>query len=164
MKIALDVCAELGVPVANDKVDGPATRFDVLGIEIDTVAVEIRLQRRKLIKLVELVRSWKSRKSGRKQEVCHACRVVRPGHRFLRGMFAALSCAKRSSHFVRLNARFRADLEWWHSFTKEWNRVSMTIPRNESIIEIWSDASDSWGCTAYSGKRWFQVERSSAIC
>ena len=66
METALEVCEELGPPVASEKVDGPATCLDVLGIEINTTAMEIRLPKRKLDKLVQLVKYWKSRKAGKK--------------------------------------------------------------------------------------------------
>ena len=37
-----------GVVIADDKTEGPATRLTVLGIEIDTMAMEIRLHEEKL--------------------------------------------------------------------------------------------------------------------
>lgn len=164
MEIALSTCAELGVPVASEKVEGPATCLEILGIEIDTVAMEIRLPERKVSKLAWLIREWRDRKAGKKPEVqslvghlCHACRVVRPGQRFLRGMFHALSCARRPHHYVRINARFRADLEWWHTFLRGWNGVYM-LPEERKREEIWSDASGSWGCAAYWGDQWFQLQ------
>ena len=161
MEIALSTCAELGVPVASEKVEGPATCLEILGIEIDTVAMEIRLP---VSKLAGFIREWRDRKVGKKPEVqslvghlCHACRVVRPGRRFLRGMFHALSCARRPHHYVRINARFRADLEWWHTFLRGWNGVYM-LPEERKREEIWSNASGSWGCAAYWGDQWFQLQ------
>lgn len=164
MQTALTVCEELGMPVAPEKVDGPTMCLDLLGIEIDTKSMEIRLPKRKLDKLAQLVKYWKSRKAGKKRSIqslvghlCHACKVVRPGRRFLRGMFTAISHAKRGNHYVRLNARFRADLEWWHTFLQEWNGVSMML-EEKPTIEVWSDASGSWGCAAFWDNQWFQLQ------
>ena len=57
----------------------------------------------------------------------HACKVVRPGRRFLRGVFGLLSLFRKRNHLVRLSGAFRADLEWWSVFAESWNGVSMML-------------------------------------
>ena len=162
----LETCRELGVPIACHKVEGPSTCIIFLGIEIDTVAMELRLPQDKLQRLVSLIAEWRSRKSCRRQEIeylighlSHACKVVRPGRRFLRGMIELLAVGKKCHHHVRLNTTFRADLEWWHAFLSQWNGVSMLQGPEENmpVTRIWSDASGSWGCAAVWGDRWLQV-------
>ena len=64
---------------------------------------------------------------------------------------------------IRLNAGFRAGLEWWHTFVGAWNGVSM-MRREEVLspdIHIWSDASGTWGCGALWETHWVQVAWSS---
>ena len=39
----LQVCEEAGAPVEEDKSEGPATTLPFLGIEVDMVAMELRL-------------------------------------------------------------------------------------------------------------------------
>ena len=39
----VSLCAELGVPIAIDKLDGPSTSLSFLGIILDTNCMEIRL-------------------------------------------------------------------------------------------------------------------------
>ena len=54
------------------------------------------------------------------------------------------------THMIRLNAAFRADLEWWHMFMGDWNGVAM-MSGEEGLspgVEMWSGASGSWGCGA----------------
>ena len=74
--------------------------------------------RRTLEKLKELVALWRVRKGCRKRNLqslagylSHACKVVRPGRRLLRGIFGLLSQFRRKDHFVRLTSSFQADLE-----------------------------------------------------
>jgi hypothetical protein len=55
-------CEELGVVVADDKTEGPAT---CLGVEIDTLAMQLRLPQDKLERLRELLHGWRGRRSGR---------------------------------------------------------------------------------------------------
>lgn len=144
--------------------DGPTTCLDVLGIEIDTTAMEIRLPARKIEEIAQLVSVWCDRKAGTKKEVqslvghlCHACKVVRPSRRFLKGMFSALAHAKKSHHFVQLNSEFRADQEWWKTFLQHWNGVSL-IQESQTTIQVRSDASGSWGCDGYWENKWFQLK------
>ena len=49
--IISDVCALLGVPLASEKVEGPTTCLTFLGIEIDTVAMELQLPEKKISQL-----------------------------------------------------------------------------------------------------------------
>ena len=41
-----------------------------------------------------------------------------------------------------------------------WNRVSMKLTSSSESpgVDLWSDASGSWGCGAVWGPDWFQVE------
>ena len=52
------------MPVADNKVDGPATSVTYLGILVDTVRFELTLPPDKLERIGELVRSWRGNRSG----------------------------------------------------------------------------------------------------
>ena len=56
------VAADLGVPLAPDKQDGPTTVIVFLGIIIDTTRQELRLPEDKLRRLLETVMEWNDRK------------------------------------------------------------------------------------------------------
>ena len=130
------------------------------------MALELRLPGEKLEKLRQLIVDWQGRKSCKKRDLesltghlCHACKVVHPGRRFLQGMFDLLARTKKQHHFIRLNEQFWGDLEWWWVFLKDWNGVSMlyssTLEHPE--VSLWSDALGSWGCGAVWNDRWFQL-------
>ena len=164
--VALETCKEVGLPVAGEKTYGPAVVIPLLGIELDSQEMVLRLPQEKLLKLRTLVAKWRKRKCCTKRELqslaghlSHACKVVRPGRRFLRGVFGLISQFGRQDHRIRLNGAFRADLEWWHVFVGSWNGVSMMLRENlqSPEVEIWSDASGSWGCGALWGTQWCQV-------
>ena len=131
---SLETCSEVGFPVAVDKTEGPASQITFLGIELDSEACQLRLPQGTLEKLRDMVAKWSRRKVCTKRELqslagylSHACKVVRPGRRFLGGVFGLISQFRRQNHMVRLNAEFRADLEWWHVFVGSWNGVSMML-------------------------------------
>ena len=52
LSTCLDFSALLGVPIANDKTEGPAARLTFLGFELDTVTQELRLPESKLERFV----------------------------------------------------------------------------------------------------------------
>ena len=56
------VAADLGVPLAPDKQDGPTTVIVFLGIIIDTTCQELRLPEDKLRRLLETVMEWNDQK------------------------------------------------------------------------------------------------------
>ena len=60
-------CKGLGVPLEEDKCEGPATALTFLGMELDSVAKTIRLPDSKLSRLKELLDEWKGKKSNQKE-------------------------------------------------------------------------------------------------
>ena len=62
-------------------------------------------------------------------------------------------------HQIWLNRAFRSDPLWWRMFVADWNGVSyllppLYLPQHKMV----SDTSGSWGCGAYHGTRWFQLQ------
>ena len=83
VEILGQTCAQLGVPMAANKNEGPVTSLVFLGIVIDTVAGELRLPDDKLQRLRSLLQTWVSRRACRRRELesligilKHACKVV----------------------------------------------------------------------------------------
>ena len=150
-----------------EKTEGPTSVLTVLGVEIDAQKMELRLPRERLQQLLEMVGSWRKRKCCTKRQLQslaghlnHACKVVRPGRRFLRGIFSLLSGFSLKNHMIRLNAAFRADMEWWWCFASNWNGVSVISQGSDEVpdFEFCSDASGSWGGGAVWDNQWFQIE------
>ncbi len=162
-------CQTLGVPLAAHKREGPSTSLTFLGIEIDTVAGQLRLPSEKLGRLTSTVAQWDTRKACPKQHfqsliglLNHACKVVRPGRTFLRRMINLLTTTRSSAPktaIIRLNAEFRA---WWSEFLAQWNGSSFFLPpQHLTQLAVTSDASGSWGCGAWHGHTWFQIQWSA---
>ena len=90
-----------GLPVEPDKDEGPATTITFLGMELDSVALEIRLPQEKLSQLKAVLASWRGRKVCRKRDLLsligllsHACKAVRAGRSFLRRLIDLSTIAK----------------------------------------------------------------------
>ena len=127
-------CAGLGIPIAEHKRNGPTTCLTFLGIEVDTIAGQLRLLADKLDRLQSLLLEWGDRKACQRRELeslvgilNRACKVVRSGRTSLRRMLYLLHGVLMHPlrpHPIRLNRAFRSDLAWWKLFASEWNGVS----------------------------------------
>lgn len=159
LSIATQVLSDLGIPMAPEKVEGPATTLVFLGIELDSQSMTARLPADKLQRLKAMVSGWRDRKSCTKRELLslvgtlqHATTIIRSGRVFLRRMIDLASSVSELHHFVRLNCQFRSDLQWWRVALPRWNGLSFLRPAYTCIpdITIYSDASGSWGFGAWS--------------
>jgi len=87
LDIFTQACADLGVPLATEKVEGPSTQLTFLvGILLDTSRMEIRLPDDKLQPIRAEWESWLQKESATKREIVslvgllqHATKVVRSG-------------------------------------------------------------------------------------
>ena len=163
----LECFSILGVPAEPSKCEGPATTLPILGIEIDTVQMQLRLPPEKLQRLCRDVSEWRGRKSCKKRELLsllgslqHAAKVVKPGRAFVRRMIELSTVRKHIDAHIRINQEFRSDLEWWFQMTAAWNGVSILAPLRAEAPDglITSDASGAWGCGAFHNDNWFQVQ------
>ena len=154
------VCQMLGVPMAVHKREGPVTCIVFLGIEIDTMAGELRLPEEKMERLQALLQEWGDRRACSRKELesligllNHACKVVRSGRAFLRRMIDLLYAVHSQITVIRLNVGFRSDLAWWQEFLPRWNGISFLPPPpppplHLPQVEFASDASGSWDAEA----------------
>ena len=108
-------CNRLGVPIA--ETEGPSSYLVFLGIEIDTVAGELRFPTDKLQRLQTLLQQWGDKKVCTRKELeslvgllNHACKGVRAGRSFLRRMIDLLHSRHHNSAGrgppIRLNTEF----------------------------------------------------------
>ena len=167
LDILKGVCKAAGMPLEEEKEEGPSTAITFLGLELDTVNLVVRLPEEKLKELRATLQSWRGMKSCRKRELLsiigslsHACKAIRAGRSYLRRLIDLSTTVNRLSRRVRLNTMARSDLLWWWEFSQEWNGVAMMVSVNSLSpdIELVTDASGSWGCGAVCGTQWFQLE------
>lgn len=172
----LESASTLGIPIAEQKTVGPTTKLTFLGIEINTVSGELLLPDEKRQNLKSMLHQWGDRKACTRKELeslvghlNHACKVVRAGRSFLRRIIDLLhsrpESRSHSSAFIRLNRGFRADIAWWQTFIDQWNGISfLWTPDSLATICATSDASGRWGCGAWYGKEWFQLQWGPNTC
>ena len=138
LQLLTDVCRHLGVPLAEEKLEGPTTSLVFLGILIGTVQGELCLTGDKLERLQTNVKEWLQKRRCTKQELLstagqlhYAATVVWPDRAFLRRLFDLSATVKKPNHHVSLNTGARSDLAWWNVFLEQWNGVSLLAVRGE---------------------------------
>ena len=165
MDVFLGICRSLGVPIAEDKTEGPSTSLVFLGIEIDSAAMTVRLPADKLAKARTLITEWSARRKCTKRELLSligflsfACKVVKPGRIFLRRLIDLSTSVVSLNHFIYLNAEARADIQWWQDFFPLWHGVEIIQPPPISSIDLhlFTDASDL-GLGGVFGPHWFSA-------
>ena len=167
LEIILGICDILGIPLAIDKIEGPTTLMTFQGFQLDTMEMTVSLPPEKLGRIARLVQEWLSRTCCTKSELDsligqlqHASAMVRAGRSFLRRMIVLAKSRHSPSHYIRLNKSFRSDLMWWHTFLKDWNGITLlsSLGKATPTVTITSDTSGSWGCGAFCGTHWFQLQ------
>ena len=167
MKIMTTTCEWAGLPVEPSKSVGPATSLTFLGIEMDSIDNALRLPSEKLAEIREQLSRWRGFKACKKRDLLsligslsYASKVVRPGRAFPRRLIDLSTTARQLDHFIRLNVDARSDIEWWWQFIEAWNGTSAapSVFNRPADLSITADASGTWGCGAYHGSHWFQIQ------
>ena len=126
------VCQRFGVPIAQEKTEGPATNLTFLGLAIDTVARQIQIPTDKQVALQNTIVSVLDQKKitlrnlqsllGRLNFVCKA---VRPGRAFLRRLHDLARGISKPHHKIRITSGARADLLAWQQFLSHFSGTIM---------------------------------------
>ncbi len=172
MEVFKETCLRLGIPLDENKEEGPASVITFLGIEVDTVKLEVRLPQVKLRELRKILGEWRGRKVCRKRDLesiighlNHACNAIRAGRSFKKRLQELSAKVNRDDRQVRLNVEARTELEWWWQFGLRWNGTAMmcsVVATEQAQIVLVTDASGSWGCGTAWNEKWFQLSWSKA--
>ena len=163
LDIMLALSDLLGIPLATDKIEGPACIITFLGITLDTPQMELCLPEEKIQRLKSLIEEWSPKRWCRKRDLesligqlHHASTVVKPGRSFTRRMIDLCESIHQRDRPIRLNKSFHSDLAWWRLFLTQWNGVAMipTLINKRPEYIVTSDASGSWGCGAFCDNHW----------
>ena len=164
LKNFLNLCHQIGVPIADEKTMGPATALQFAGIALDTVSMEARLPDDKLDKCREQLSSFCSRKSVTLKVLQSligllnfACSVVVPGSAFLRRLIDLTKGIRKPTHHVRLTKESKHDLHMWLEFLSAYNGKSFFLSSRwvtSKTLNLFTDAAGSLGYSAIFGKHW----------
>ena len=158
------MCADIGIPTAPDKTVRPTQVITFLGLELDSVAMEVRLPVDKLNRCTTLIETClKKDKIQLKplQSVIgtlySACGAVVPARPFLRRLISLTIGVTRPCHYIRITHEVREDLKTWSIFLQACNGKSLMLPQHwlqSPSIHMYTDASGTLGYGVVLGPQW----------
>jgi hypothetical protein len=160
------ICAELGVPLSEEKKIGPVTKLVYLGLELDSVSQTIKVPREKIEKannaLHLLAKSKKVRLKHFQSVVGllnFICKAIPAGRAFNRRFYDAMSKVSKPHHYIRVTAGICADARVWLQFLEHFNGSLSFNALNwseDTLLELYTDSSGNknLGCGCYFQGRW----------
>ena len=119
LHILTSLCSHLGIPLAEDKLEGPTTQLEYLGILLDTEALEARLSPAKVTEFRTALTFWTDRASCLKRKLLSllgtlsfTSKIVPAGCTFLRRMITLSTTADGLNDTIPLSHDFCLDLHW----------------------------------------------------
>ena len=159
------LCGSLGVPLAEEKLEGPTTCLEYLGILLDSASLEARLPPDKLQDIHSSLELWLGCTQSTKQELLSligtlsfAAKVVPAGRTFLRRMIDLSTTADSLQAAIPFSEPFQLDLQWWRAFVTPWNGRSFFLLPNwtpSPDLDLYTDSSGIIGYGAYCQGHWF---------
>lgn len=164
LSVFLRMCESIGVPIAEEKTEGPLQEMVFLGITLDTVSGEMRLPLDKVADCITTIELCLHRSRLTLKELqsligklSFACCVCVPGRAFLRRLIDLTIGVKRAWHKVRLSVGCKADLSMWVEFLSGFNGRSMFIDEHWTLapdLRLYTDAAGSIGFGLILGSHW----------
>jgi hypothetical protein len=144
LKTFQEVCKSWGVPLADDKTVEPVEVLTFLGVELDTIKMEMRLPQDKIIELTNRLKICLDAKKVSLRDLQSflgllnfACQVVAPGRAFSRRLISATCKVTKPHHRIRVSQEMREDLKVWLSFLSDYNGITVMLDNvwtsNETI-------------------------------
>ena len=163
MSSFISMCADIGIPIAPDKTVQPTQVITFLGLELDSVAMEVRLPVHKLNRCIALIETClKKAKIQLKPlrsitgTLNFACGAVVPGRPYLRLINLTIGVT-RPCHYIRITHEVSEDLKTWSIFLRAFNGKSLMLPQywlQSPSIDLYTDASGTLGYGAVLGPQW----------
>ena len=155
----------LNIPVAEDKIAGPAQQVPYLGILINTQNLTMSIPPDKIAETMEKMHIWCTRRTCTQVQLqslvgklTFFAKAIRPGRMFTRSLIDLIYTVHRPNHHITLTKLARADIQWWCELMYSWNQASI-IPDPRRIYSdtmmLYTDAS-KLGLGGIYNKAWIQ--------
>jgi hypothetical protein len=168
IKLFDSICAQLGIPLAEDKKEGPLTSMVYCGIIINTIDMTLSITPERKLEIITLLTDAvrESRRSMSYPKLASivgklvfVSRVLPAGRAFSNNILHGLSRVNGHGP-IKFNQSIRHDFRWWLKWLPSWDGIGI-IPNDKwidaSTITLFTDASESgWGIVC--GNEWMYGE------
>ncbi len=156
---------DLGVPLSVEKTIGLSTRWEFLGITLDSVLIQASLPLDKLTRIREAIKSWSTAISISKRDLLSllghlnfAMRIIPHGRSFVSRLLDLANSVKDLKDTVVLDEGCRSDLRFWSLLCEEWNGISFfynDFVESSDSLQLFTDAAPSVGFGGFYINEWF---------
>ena len=148
-----ELCSDLGVPLNPDKTIEPTTLHTFLGLDIDTVDMQIKIPMNKVLELQALLNNGVTRNKLRLSELetlvgklSFFSRAIPGSRAFIRRFYNAMLGPYRHYHHIRITNSLRQDMYTWLQFLNEFNGI-VYFPASEwdtpNTLQLFTDSAGS---------------------
>ena len=147
----ISILLSLGFYISWKKCTSPSTITKYLGINFDSIRMELSLPPEKVEKLHSELTFFHGRHRATKRQLqrlagilSHCAKVVKGARTFSRRIIDLLKGLNDGNPRITLSSDFRLDLEWWEKFAEIFNGTACSIEFNFGQgPELYTDASFS---------------------
>ncbi|XP_062604208.1 uncharacterized protein LOC134266009 isoform X1 [Saccostrea cucullata] len=164
-KSFLELCADIGIPLAAEKTVLPTQIIEFVGIEMDVRLRETRLPRDKILKCTNLLKNFvqKDRCTVKEMQsligvLNFACSVILPGRAFLRRCINVLMKVSENQKFITIGLECKQDMFVWLTFLEKYNGKTMFLDEkflSSNTLQLYTDAAQSKGFAGIYKTQWF---------
>ena len=144
------ICNDIGVPINQNKTEGPSSKITFLGIQLDSIANQATLPMDKVMRYTTLMEDLLGRKTCKLQEMQKVIgslqfttSVVSPGRVFLRRLINSTIGIVKPYHHVHVTSSVKKDLQIWLIFLQKFNGIHIFIPQQPLLptaINLYTDS------------------------
>lgn len=162
----VELCRQLGVPLADDKTVWPTTSLIFLGFELDSVEMKIKIPVDKLYSLKDLIICFLARKKATLKEfqalagLLNFClRAIPPARAFTRRIYDVMQGVVKPHHLIRVSVAVKDDLRVWLTFLDLFNGCYY-FPQidwvDDEHLQLFTDSAGNLdlGCGAFFRNHW----------
>ena len=165
LEIFLDICKDIGVPIAPEKTVYPTQTIQFLGIDLNTKDMYSSIPDDKIIKFSGLIDEFLQSKSVTLKKVQSlsgmlnfCCGVICPARIFSRRLYNITKGVTKHYYHIKITKDIKDDLLVWKRFLLYYNKKTFFLDfiwKNSNVLKMFTDASTSVGYGAIFQNHWF---------
>ena len=165
LNIFLKICADIGIPIANDKTFGPVQCLPFLGIQLNTITMSASLPLDKIAKFTSLINKFLVSNSVTLKELQSlngmlnfACGIIVPARAFCRRLYNLTMGMTKHYYKIKMTKSVKSDLLVWKMFLADYNNKTFFLDfkwLSSDVLKLETDASSTIGFGARFQNKWF---------
>lgn len=168
MHLFQSIMQELGVPLADEKTEGPTQIIIFLGLELDSQKMVVRIPLAKIDEVIQKIKCTLTKKAVTLKEMQSligslnfCCRAIVVGRPFCRRLINSTCGVIQPYHHIRINKEIKLDLNMWLQFFKSCNGISVFHDRfwvSNDDVQFYTDSAGSIGFGIWFRGHWCNAQ------